>query len=115
MSKLSAKQIIAGCFGLLTAILVCAYLILPDRIIRAPTPPEWICISNLKVIDGAIQQWAYENKKERTEAADFPAAIKYLKNGLMPRCPDGGSYGPGKTIADAPVCSKGKELGHTLP
>jgi len=115
VNKLRTKHVILGCIGLLAAVLVYAILNVPNRVVRPPTPPEWICISNLKVIDGAIQQWAYENKKEQTEAPDFPAAIKYLRIGLMPRCPEGGSYGPGKTIADAPTCSKGKELGHTLP
>lgn len=115
MSKLSAKHIILGCLGLLVAVLVCASLIVPAPFFRAPTPLKWSCISNLKQIDAAIQLWAYENKKEQTEAPDFPAAIKYLKNGLMPLCPAGGSYDPGKTIADAPTCSKGVELGHSLP
>jgi hypothetical protein len=115
VNNLRTKHVILGCIGLLVAVLAYAILIIPNRIIRAPTPPKWICISNLKQIDGAIQQWAYENKKEQTDAPDFPAAIKYLKNGLMPRCPEGGSYAAGQTIADAPICSKAKELGHTLP
>jgi len=115
MSKLSTKQIILGCLGLLVAVLVYAILIVPNRVVRSPAPPKWICISNLKQIDGAIQQWALENKMKETEASNLAAAIKYLKDGKLPKCPSGGSYAAGKTVGDAPTCSLGVTLGHTLP
>lgn len=79
------------------------------------TAPKNACIANLKQIDGAIQQWAMENKKKETEAPDLQAAVKYLKNGELPKCKEGGVYSAGKTIADPPTCSLGSTQGHTLP
>ncbi len=101
---------------LLLACVVLYALAIPNlSIYRRERLPKYECISNLKQIDGAIQQWALDNKRAETSVPDLPAAIKYLKGGKLPKCPSGGSYGPGKTVADAPICSKGKALGHTLP
>ena len=87
---------------------------LPNRIRRGPYPKHK-CISNLKQIDGAIYVWAMENKRAETSTPNLSAALKYLKDGKLPTCPNGGSYAAGRTIADAPTCTKGIELGHTLP
>jgi competence protein ComGC len=87
---------------------------LPNRI-RRGTSTKNTCISHLKQIDGAIQQWALDNKRAETTAPDLSAAMKYLKDGKLLKCPSGGSYAAGRTVADAPTCTKGKELGHTLP
>ncbi len=73
------------------------------------------CIANLKQLDGAIQQWALENNLEETNSPVLAEAVKYLKHSTLPVCPQAGSYAAGKTIADGPTCSKGRELGHTLP
>lgn len=99
---------------LLVAIVLCAIAI-PNMRTGPRFPPRNACIANLKQIDGAIQQWALDNKKKDTEAPDFKEAIKYLKNGRLPKCPSGGNYNAGKTIADPPTCSLGITLGHTLP
>ncbi|MCD6051206.1 MAG: hypothetical protein K0Q55_2609 [Verrucomicrobia bacterium] len=88
---------------------------LPNHIRSGTFSTKSTCIANLKQIDGAIQQWAVVNKLPDTAKPDWNAAMVYLKNGQHPPCPNSGSYGPGKTIADAPTCSKGKELGHMLP
>ena len=77
--------------------------------------PKNACIANLKQIDGAIQQWALENKREDKDAPDFNAAVKYLKNGQLPQCPSGGYYAAGRTVADAPTCTLARTLGHSLP
>lgn len=79
------------------------------------TAPKNACIANLKQIDGAIQQWALDNNKKDTDIPDLQAAMKYLKNGKLPKCKDGGVYAAGKTIADAPTCTLAHTLGHSLP
>lgn len=73
------------------------------------------CIAHLKQIDGAIQQWALENKKEATDVPDLAGAASYLKGGVLPVCPQGGSYRAGATVMDAPICSLATTRGHSLP
>ena len=73
------------------------------------------CVGHLKQIDGAIQQWALENKKLDSDVPDLSAAAKYLKGGVLPQCPHGGFYAAGKTVSDVPTCSLGVTLGHSLP
>jgi hypothetical protein len=90
-------------------------LTLPAMVRRSRCDPKNNCITNLKQLDGAIQQWALENKKLDSDVPDLAAAAKYLKGGVLPQCPHGGSYAAGKTVADAPTCTKAKELGHSLP
>lgn len=91
-------------------------LILPAVVRRAGCgPSKNSCIANLKQIDGAIQQWALEHDVAETNAPVLTEALQYLKGGQLPVCPFGGSYEVGKTVADSPTCSRGKELGHTLP
>ncbi|HEY1171752.1 MAG TPA: hypothetical protein VGH19_10305 [Verrucomicrobiae bacterium] len=72
-------------------------------------------MANLKQIDGAIQQWALENKKEDKDAPDLNAAACYLKGGVLPICPKGGTYRAGATVMAPPTCSKANTLGHSLP
>ena len=90
-------------------------LTLPAMVRRSRCNPKDNCITNLKQLDGAIQQWALENKLAETNVPILFEAVKYLKNGVLPTCPDGGSYAAGKTIADAPTCTKANTLGHSLP
>lgn len=87
---------------------------LPNQIRKGPSTKNG-CIANLKQIDGAIQQWAIDNKLAETTTPDLSAAMKYLKGAKLPKCPSGGTYAAGQSVADAPTCSKGKALGHTLP
>jgi hypothetical protein len=74
-------------------------------------PPS--CVSNLKNLDGAVQQWASEVNQPRTETYSLtnPAILQWLRGSVLPKCPQGGIYSPGPTIADAPVCSV---PGHSL-
>ncbi len=67
------------------------------------------CIANLKQIDGALQQWALENKKLPTDAPELAGLLPYLKGSVLPVCPGGGTYHLGKTVGDAPVCKGNKD------
>jgi hypothetical protein len=69
--------------------------------------PGSTCGSNLKQIDGAMQQWALENKKTVTNAYSLndPELLQFLKGSVLPACPAGGAYVAGKTVGDSPVCS----------
>ena len=68
------------------------------------------CINNLRQIDGAIQQWALENRQPATAPVTPNDLLRYLR-GTMPVCPAGGFYTVinGSTL---PTCSV---PGHALP
>jgi len=101
--------------SILLLALAAAWVLNPGNFARSTHAEKNYCIANLKQIDGAIQQWALENKVPETNAPDLNAVMKYLKGHKLPQCNQGGKYSPGRTIADAPTCSKGLELGHALP
>lgn len=79
----------------------------------AQTEQTWkaLCIENLKQIDGAIQQWALENKKQATDSVELKGILPYLRGSLLPLCPASGNYSPGSTVSAVPTCTV---PGHTL-
>ncbi|KAF0168313.1 MAG: Uncharacterized protein FD161_4977 [Limisphaerales bacterium] len=73
------------------------------------------CIANLKQLDGAVQQWALENKKAATDtyALTDTTVLAFMKGSLLPACPGGGTYSAGATVSASPSCSLSGS-GHTL-
>ncbi len=69
------------------------------------------CIDNLKQIDGAVQQWALEERKLSASPVEWAGVLPYLKGSVLPVCPSGGVYSKGKTVSYSPTCSV---PGHTL-
>jgi septal ring factor EnvC (AmiA/AmiB activator) len=62
------------------------------------------CINNLRLIDGAKQQWALQNQKG-PDAVPLPQEIApYFPNGQYPQCPAGGRYTL-NAVNKAPTCS----------
>jgi len=52
-----------------------------------------VCISNLRQIQGAKQQWALENKKANTDSPSAEDLNSYLNAGFRSlTCPAGGTY-----------------------
>ena len=68
------------------------------------------CINNLRQMDGAVQQWALENKKKPEDKVSLSDIMPYLKNSVY--CPQGGTYKIGPTVSNVPICSV---KGHALP
>ena len=68
------------------------------------------CINNLRQMNGAMDQWALENRKAATAVPQAADLSVYLKNGI-PACPGGGVYTLGAVNAGA-ACSV---AGHSLP
>jgi predicted RNase H-like nuclease (RuvC/YqgF family) len=68
------------------------------------------CINNLRIIDGAKQQWALENKKTAETVPTVRDLLPYLKDQVFPVCPSGGAYTV-KAVSLVPVCSV---AGHVL-
>ena len=69
------------------------------------------CINNLRMIDGAKQQWALERQKTPDAIPQPQDLLPYLLNGQMPLCPGGGRYTL-NAVSNAPMCSL---PGHMLP
>ena len=103
-------MIVVAIIGLLAAIAI------PNFIKARTTSQKNACINNLRQIDGAVQQWALEQKKDAAAKVVFDDISSYLKNSVI--CPAGGtSFGNSYTLVDVatkPVCQKDK-VNHVLP
>lgn len=69
------------------------------------------CINHLRQIDGAMQQWALENKKDASAVPTVKDITPYFKDGVIPKCPAGGTYTVA-AVSAKPTCSL---PGHALP
>ena len=98
-------MIVVAIIGLLAAIAI------PNFVKARSKAQQNACIANLKQIDGAVQQWALENKKTSTDTYTLANVTDYLKGSAIPSCPAGGTYAPGATVANNPTCTI---PGHTL-
>jgi prepilin-type N-terminal cleavage/methylation domain-containing protein len=105
-------MIVVAIIGLLAAIAI-------PNFVRARTQSQKnACINNLRQIDGAVQQWALENKQAATASPGASDVLPYLKSSVV--CPSGGttfadSYSLG-TVAAKPSCLKVPGVGnHALP
>src|SRR2546425_97682 len=103
-------MIVVAIIGLLAAIAI------PNFIKARTTAQMNACINNLRQIDGAIQQWALEQKKDTTAAVTETDVTPYLKNAVI--CPSGGTgFADSYTITDVatqPVCQRVPAT-HKLP
>ena len=70
------------------------------------------CINNLKQIEGAKAQWAFENRKNNTDVPQISDVTPFLQHGTTPECPAGGSYRP-RRIARQATCTY-YSTGHAL-
>ena len=81
-------MIVVAIIGLLASIAI------PNFVKARTTAQMNACISNLRQIDGAIQQWALDTKQGDTATVTAADILPYLKNSVT--CPSGG-----KTFADS--------------
>jgi prepilin-type N-terminal cleavage/methylation domain-containing protein len=104
-------MIVVGLIGMLASIAVPSY-------VRARDSSQMnACINNLREFDGAVQQYALENKLAPTAPytlANLQPFVKLTSAGALPACPAGGAYSPGESIANPPTCSL-SPIGHALP
>src|ERR1035437_1788920 len=103
-------MIVVAIIGLLAAIAI------PNFVRARTTSQKNACINNLRQIDGAVQQWALEQKKAASAAVGYTDIKDYLKNSVI--CPSGGTaFSDSYTIvnvATKPVCLKVPAT-HVLP
>ena len=95
-------MIVVGLVGMLAAIAA-------PSIVRARTVSQTnACINNLRQIDGAIQQWALENKAAANAPVTEANVTPYLKSASV--CPSAGAGGTFATsytlttVSNSPVC-----------
>jgi prepilin-type N-terminal cleavage/methylation domain-containing protein len=94
-------MIVVAIIGLLAAIAI------PNFVKARTTAQTNACINNLRQIDGAIQQWALENKKAAGAPVDIENVKDYIKltaDKQLPPCPAGGTYSV-TTVDTQPTCS----------
>jgi prepilin-type N-terminal cleavage/methylation domain-containing protein len=103
-------MIVVAIIGMLAAIAI------PNYAKSRETAHKVTCISNLQHIDGAIQLWAMEQKKDADQVVTYTDISGYLRNSVS--CPSGGtSFADSYTITtvDAkPTCQRKAEA-HKLP
>ena len=105
-------MIVVAIIGLLAAIAI------PNFVRARTTSQKNACINNLRQIDGAVQQWALENKQAATVTPIATDVLPYLKSSTV--CPAGGltfadSYTL-QTVSLKPLCQKVPGVGnHALP
>jgi prepilin-type N-terminal cleavage/methylation domain-containing protein len=95
-------MIVVAIIGLLAAIAI------PNFVKARTTSQQNACINNLRQYDGAVQQWALENKKDSTSTYGLTSIQPYVKldsTGNLPACPAGGSYASGGTVTNPPTCT----------
>ncbi|MDB6026944.1 MAG: hypothetical protein JWM68_3167 [Verrucomicrobiales bacterium] len=83
---------------------------IPNFVKARTTAQKNVCIINLRLIDGAKEQWSLENKKSPGDLPTMTDLSPYLKNGSM-QCPAAGRYTI-NAVGTAPKCSV---PGHELP
>ena len=95
-------MIVVAIIGLLASIAI------PNFVKARTTAQMNACISNLRQIDGAVQQWALDTKQGDNASVTAADVLPYLKNAVV--CPSGGktfadSYSL-TTVAARPTCLK---------
>jgi general secretion pathway protein G len=104
------KQLWPIACAILVLMLVAAAIAILNLIRAWNTPAMNACINNLRQIDGAIQQWALEQKKKPDDKVSWFDITPYLKNPVA--CPQGGKYTIGPLVSNRVTCSF---PGHVLP
>ena len=103
-------MIVVAIIGLLAAIAI-------PNFVRARTQSmKNACINNLRQIDGAVQQWALENKAAPDATVGYSSISAYLKNSVI--CPAGGTAFSDSYVINGvtnkPTCKK-DSVNHILP
>src|SRR5207237_8120366 len=104
-------MIVVAIIGLLAAIAI------PNFVKARTSAQNNACINNLRQIDGAIEQWALEQKQKQgatITTTGSPSILDYLKGAVLPTCPADNSAYNVTTVGANPTCPNGATLFHTL-
>lgn len=95
-------MIVVAIIGLLAAIAI------PNFVRARQSSQTNACINNLRQMDGAVQQFALENRKASSDTyalTDLKAYLKLNSVGSIPPCPAAGTYSAGATVTNPATCS----------
>ena len=81
-------MIVVAIIGLLAAVAI------PNYTTARKRTQMMACINNLRVINGAIEQWAMETRKQSGQSVTYPDIQGYMQRSVF--CPSGG-----KTFEDS--------------
>jgi prepilin-type N-terminal cleavage/methylation domain-containing protein len=98
-------MLVVAVIGLLAAIAVPAFA--KARI----TSQKQVCISNLRQIDSAKEQWAMMRNKSNGSPVAVDEVNSFIKGTTAPDCPAAGVYDY-QAVGTDPDCTK---TGHVLP
>src|SRR2546421_2713515 len=90
-------MIVVAIIGLLAAIAI------PNFVKARTTSQANACINNLRQFDGAVQQYALEQKLASTASYTMSALNPYIKltsASKLPSCPANGTYTAGSTVTN---------------
>src|SRR5215467_12673744 len=93
-------MIVVAIIGLLAAIAI------PNFVKARTSAQKNACINNLRQIDGAIEQWALEQKKKQGDtivSSGSPSILDYLKGAVLPSCPADNSAYTITTVGNNPA------------
>ena len=98
--------------ALIPVIGMMAAIAIPNFVKARDTAQMNACISNLRQMDSAKEQWALEHKKQTTDTPTAQELETYLRSGPGGlKCPAGGVYSI-NAVGEAPTCSIPR---HQLP
>ena len=103
----SSKPDILVWLGIIGLIGLLGWAVIPNFVRARSTSSQNACINNLRLIDGAKNEWALENGKTNGVVAtknDIKPYVKLNAKGNIPSCPQGGIYTIGK-VGGNPTCS----------
>jgi len=106
-------MIVVAIIGLLAAIAI------PNFVRARTTSQANACINNLRQMDGAVQQYALEQKLSSTATYTLSVLKPYIKldsTQNIPGCPANGTYATGGQVTNPPTCTlSGAVPAHKLP
>jgi prepilin-type N-terminal cleavage/methylation domain-containing protein len=91
-------MIVVAIIGLLAAIAI------PNFVKNRAMSQKNACINNLRLIDGAKEQWAMESGQDAGATAVTTEINTYLKGSTTPACPTKGGYAY-NDVGTKPACS----------
>lgn len=111
---LALAGLITGYLGIAFAIVLIPLMLavaIPNFFKARENAQRAACVNNLRLIDGAKEQWTLENRKRDGDSVTEADISKYIPNGFKSlQCPEKGTYSI-NPIAIPPTCST---PGHSL-
>lgn len=90
--------VLVAVIGLLAAIAI------PSFVKARNTAQMNACVNNMRIMDGGKESWAMANRIEAGKQPDIDGVNEYIKDGMTPVCPAGGTYDY-RVIGESPECS----------